>query len=103
MPAYKIEWLPEAAKDVVRLREFIKKENPRAAKNAGLRILGAVDLLIKNPEAGMPGPDEDCEEFRDLYAPFGKGGYTIRYRIKQHIIVIVRVWHGREQRSFGSD
>jgi plasmid stabilization system protein ParE len=91
MPDYKIEWLPEATNDVARLREFIKKENLRAAKNAGLRILGAVDLLTKNPEAGMPSPDDDCEEFRDLYAPFGKGGYTIRYRVKQQIIIIVRV------------
>ncbi len=98
MPDYKIEWLPEATKDVARLREFIKKENPLAAKKAGQRILDAVNLLTKNPEAGMPSPDEDCDEFRDLYAPFGKGGYTVRYRIKQRSIVIVRVWHSREDR-----
>jgi toxin ParE1/3/4 len=97
VPDYKIEWLPEATKDVVRLREFIKKENPRAAKKAGQRILDAVNLLTKNPEAGMPGPDEDCEAFRDLYAPFGKGGYTLRYRIKQQTVIIVRVWHSREE------
>ncbi len=47
----------------------------------------------------MPSPDEDCEEFRDLYAPFGKGGYTIRYRIKQQIIIIVRVWHGTVEKN----
>ncbi len=98
MPDYKIEWLPEATKDVVRLREFIKKENPRAAKKAGQRILDAVNLLTKNPEAGMLGPDEDCVAFRDLYAPFGKGGYTVRYRIKQQTVIIVRVWHSREER-----
>ncbi len=98
MPDYKIEWLPEATKDVVRLREFIKKENPRAAKETGQRILDAVNLLTKKPEAGMPSPDEDCEAFRDLYAPFGKGGYTVRYRIKQQTVIIVRVWHSREER-----
>jgi len=59
-------------------------------------FVGAINLLIKNPEAGMPCPDEDCGEFIDLYASFGKGGYTIRYRIKQQYIVIVRVWHSRE-------
>ena len=101
MADYKIEWLPEATKDVARLREFIKKENPRAAKNAALRILAAVNLLTKNPEAGMLSPDEDWEEFRDLYAPFGKGGYTIPYRVKQQIIVID--WHSREERSLGPD
>ena len=98
MPDYKIEWLPEATKDVVRLREFIKKESPLVVKKAGQRIFDAVNLLTKNPEVGMPSPDEDCEEFRDLYAPFGKGGYTVRYRIKQQSIVIVRVWHSREDR-----
>ncbi len=99
MSDHKIEWLLEAAKDVARLREFIKKENPRAAKKAGERILKAVKLLTKNPEAGMPSPDENCEEFRDLYVPFGKGGYTVRYRSKQQTIIIVRVWHSRENRG----
>ncbi len=98
MPNYQINWLPGALQDMARLRQFIKKENPPAAKKAGQRILSAVNLLIKNPEAGMPSPDEDCDAFRDLYAPFGRGGYTIRYRIKQQIIIIVRVWHSREER-----
>jgi len=99
VPDYQIEWLFDAIKDVARLREFIKKENPFAAKKAGRRILDATNLLSKNPEAGMPSQDEDCEEFRDLYAPFGQGGYTVRYRIKQQSVIIVRVWHSREERS----
>ncbi|MES9856496.1 MAG: type II toxin-antitoxin system RelE/ParE family toxin [Sedimenticola sp.] len=100
MPDYQIIWLPGATiLDVARLREFIKKENPGAAKRAGQRILNAVNLLLSNPEAGIPSPDEDCEEFRDLYAPFGQGGYTIRYRIQQQLIVVTRVWHSREERS----
>ncbi len=98
MPDYQISWLPGATSDVARLREFIQKESPGAAQKAGQRILSAVKVLIKNPEAGRPSPDEDCELFRDLYAPFGQGGYTIRYRIKEHTVVIVRVWHSREER-----
>lgn len=99
MPNYQVSWLPDAVKDVARLREFIKQDNPIAARKAGQRILSAVKILIKNPEAGMPCADEDCELFRDLYAPFGQGGYTIRYRIKQLTVVIVRVWHSREERT----
>jgi len=98
VPDTQISWLPDAVKDVARLREFIKKDNPIAAKKAGQRILSAVKILIKNPEAGTPSPDEDCELFRDLYAPFGQGGYTIRYRIKQRTVIITRVWHSREER-----
>ena len=98
MPVYKIEWLPEATQDVVRLRQFIKNKNPRAAKKAGQRILGIVNLLMKNPEAGVPCQDEGCELFKDLYAPFGRGGYTIRYRLEQNTVLITRVWHSREER-----
>lgn len=99
MPNYQITWLPGATRDVARLREFIRKENPSAARKAAQRLLNAVNILLSNPEVGMPSPDEDCEEFRDLYAPFGQGGYTIRYRIQQPFIVIVRVWHSRENRG----
>ena len=97
MPVYKIEWLPEATQDVARLRQFIKNKNPGAAKKAGQRILSAVNLQMKNPEAGMPCQDEGCESFKDLYAPFGRGGYTIRYRIEKHRVLITRVWHSREE------
>ena len=97
MPVYKIEWLPEATQDVARLRQFIKNKNPRAAKKAGQRILSAVNLLMNNPKAGMPCQDEGCESFKDLYAPFGRGGYTIRYRIEKHRVLITRVWHSREE------
>lgn len=99
MPNYQISWLPNAIQDVARLREFIKKNNPIAAKKAGQRILEAVKILTNNPEAGMPYPDEDCEAFRDLTAPFGQGNYIIRYRIQQQSIIIVRIWHSREERT----
>ena len=98
MPVYQIVWLPEATQDVARLRQVIKNKNPRAAKKAGQRILGAVNLLMKNSEAGMPCQDEGCELFKDLYAPFGRGGYTIRCRLEQHTVLITRVWHSREER-----
>lgn len=98
MPDTQVSWLPGAIRDVVRLREFTKKENPNAAKKAGQRILSAVEILIKNPQAGTPSRDKDCELFRDLYASFGQGGYTIRYRIKQGRVIITRVWHSREER-----
>jgi len=95
---YQINWLPGALEDMARLRQFIQKNNPLASQKAGQRILSAVNILLKNPKAGMPSLDEDCEAFRDLYAPFGRGGYTIRYRLKQQTIIIVRVWHSREER-----
>lgn len=98
MPRYQIGWLPGALQDMSRLRQFLKKESPLVVKKASQRILSAVDLLIKSPEIGTPNHDDDCEAFRDLYAPFGRGGYTIRYRVKQQTVIIVRIWLSREER-----
>jgi len=98
VPHYKIEWLPGATQDIARLRDFIIKDNPLAAKKASQRLLSAVNIPIKNPEAGMPCLDEGCDIFRDLFAPFGQGGYTLRYCIEQQTTLIVRVWHSREER-----
>ncbi len=98
MSSYQINWLPGALEDMARLRHFIQKDNPFVAQKAGQRIFRAVNIPLKNPEAGMPSLDEDCEAFRDLYTHFGRGGHTIRYRLKQQTIIIVRVWHSREER-----
>jgi plasmid stabilization system protein ParE len=64
-----IVWLPEAARDVVRLRTFIQEKNPQAAQRAASRIKEAVQILKENPEAGRP--VEEVLSFRDLIIPFG--------------------------------
>jgi|GEM_PF-2777676 len=44
MPS-KVTWLPCASRDVARLRDFLKSENPRAAQRAAKRILEGVMIL----------------------------------------------------------
>ena len=90
-----IVWLPSAAKDVERLREFIKNKNPNAALRAASRIKEAVTLLIEDKDAGKP--VEEALSFRDLFIPFGSGNYILRYRIEVNRIVIVRVRHSKEK------
>ena len=36
---------------------------------------------------------------RELYLPFGSGGYVLRYVVAREEIVVIRVWHAREDRS----
>ncbi|MBR7889284.1 type II toxin-antitoxin system RelE/ParE family toxin [Marinomonas sp. A79] len=90
-----IVWLPSASRDVFRLRDFIKENNPIAAQRAAKRIIHGVNVLQNNPEAGVLVADTDG--FRDLMLPFGSGEYIIRYRLnsKGHV-VIVRVRHSKE-------
>ena len=93
-----VVWLPEAARDVARLRDFIREKNPDAAGRASERIKGGAQLLQENPEAGKP--VKEALPFRDLLIPFGSGNYIMRYRQENREegcrVVIVRVRHSRE-------
>jgi plasmid stabilization system protein ParE len=89
-----IVWLDSAVNDVVRLREFIAKENPSAAKKAAVAIKEATQYLIETPSMGKP--VTDLPQYRDLLIRFGAGGYVIRYRIHAEIIYIIHIRHYRE-------
>ncbi|MFT5520808.1 MAG: plasmid stabilization system protein ParE [Enterobacterales bacterium] len=89
-----IAWLPSAARDVSRLREFIQSSNPTAAVRAANRIKDVSKILEENPEAGMP--VEELFPFRELFIPFGSGNYILRYRVAGTRVIIVSVKHSRE-------
>ena len=91
---YEVTWLPQAAKDVERLRGFLKSKNPVAAQRAAKRILEGKKILQDNPSAGIP--VEELVDYRELLLTFGSGEYIIRYRLDKNIVIIVRVRHSRE-------
>lgn len=91
-----IVWLPSATSDVVRLRDFIKSDNPRAAQRAAERIIEGIKILQANPKAGMP--VENLIDYKDLVLTFGAGEYIIRCRQElANRLVIVRVRHSKEE------
>lgn len=87
-------WLDSAVEDVARLREFIAKENPKAAKRAAEVIKNTVQNLIDFPDIGKP--VQDLPYYRDLFIRFGASGYFLRYRVHTDIIYIVHVRNYRE-------
>jgi len=87
-------WLDSAVDDLVRLREFIVKENPSAAIRAAQALKEAAQRLIEYPNVGKP--VEDLLEFRDLPIRFGAAGYVMRYRVNLDTIYIVYIKHYRE-------
>ena len=89
-----IVWLNSAVNDVVRLREFIAKENPNAAKKAAEAIQDAAKRLMETPSIGKP--VNDLPQYRDLLTRFGAGGYVLRYRVHTETIYIVHIRHYRE-------
>ena len=92
-----IDWLPEAKADLERLYNYISEHNPRAAAKAVEAIVLGVDQLIGFPEIGRPW--EHDLSFRELVIPFGARSYIVRYRLLGESVVIVRVWHGLEERG----
>ncbi|MBB2794990.1 UNVERIFIED_ORG: plasmid stabilization system protein ParE [Rhizobium pisi] len=96
----KFVFLPEAEDDIERLFDFLmRQESPVAAQKAMLAIDEGIQMLLENPYLGIR--MESHAEYRQLFVPFGKSAYVLRYRIRDEAdtLVIVRVWHGREKRN----
>jgi toxin ParE1/3/4 len=89
-------WLPEAKADIQRLFDFLVEVNPAAAGRAVRLIRAGADRLRDHPRLGRPMGDGLR---RELYLPFAGGAYILRYRLEGDSIIIIRVWHGCEQRG----
>ena len=83
----------------MRLRAFIAKHNPAAAERLARRLIQGIERLLRNPRLGRRvtvAPDQMApEEIRDWVV----GEYVVRYLIADQRIVVLRVWHGKEQRA----
>ena len=89
-------WLPEAREDVERLFEFLVDVNPAAAERAVRLIQQGANRLLEQPELGRPMAVDSFR--RELVLPFGVAAYVLRYRLEGDYVVVIRVWHGREER-----
>jgi len=90
----KLEFSESAVRDLVRLREFIAKNNPQAAARVSLRLRQAIGKLVLHPDIGHLVPE--IENVRELVA----GNYVVRYIHEENTIFVLRVWHGKEFRDF---
>jgi plasmid stabilization system protein ParE len=88
-------WSATARNDLIRLREFIQSHNPRAAKQSSEKILKAVGLIVDNPAIGM---QVEGRQDYELVILFGQNSYILRYQIIEQKIVILKIWHSREDR-----
>jgi plasmid stabilization system protein ParE len=87
-----------ALADLRRLHDFLNEKNPGAAERAAETLVRAIDSLDHFPERGRPSGTPGVREF---VVPFGRSGYVMRYSYLGDFdeVVILRVWHGREQRD----
>ena len=78
--------------DLAALRRHIGQENPAAATRIAIQILAACDTLEYLPERGRPGRYPGTREIAAVWP------YVIVYRIEAAGVVILRIWHGAQER-----
>ena len=84
-----------AIADLTRLRVFIAKHDPSAARRIASELVDRIEALRQFPRMGSPvdaAPDPDA--FRDLVI----GSYILRYALHADVIAVLRVWHHFEDR-----
>ena len=87
--AYKVEFLPEAAREFAALDGSLKKI---AAKQ--------IDKLVERPELGEPLGKRmgiDLTGYRKIY--FSKKGYRIVYEIQRQRLMILIIGIGKRERA----
>jgi len=89
----------EALGDLQRLHDFIAQENPAAASHAARELLEGIGGLRRFPRMGKrvaiaPG-QQAPDEIRDWFT----GNYIVRYLILDKRLIILRIWHGKEDRG----
>ena len=94
----KLAFSREARDDLVRLRAFVAAHDPSAAQRVARRLIRGIERLIRFPRLGrrvIAAPGELApEEIRDWLV----GDYVVRYLIAGDRVIVLRVWHGKEQR-----
>lgn len=89
---------PDAVADVERLRTFLDRKNPGAARRALAAIWNVLERLQDYPGLGVPTGDTNI---RQITIQFGNYGYIARYVAIAETgdILVTRIWHGREARE----
>jgi plasmid stabilization system protein ParE len=89
-----IEWTRVALTDLERVYTFLAVVNDHAAARRYAALVDAPLRLLSNPRLGRRVDDILGREVRRIFI----GAYELRYEVKADVIVVLRIWHTRENR-----
>jgi toxin ParE1/3/4 len=95
---YKIEYLPAAQQDLVDILNYIKQDNPTAAYNLILEIDETISKLEDFPNLGVTPKDLRLKSLN--YKMLVIDNYLVFYVIKEDIVEIRRILHGKRKYTF---
>jgi plasmid stabilization system protein ParE len=93
----KIEWSAAALADLDRFAIFLRERQPALAAIVAREILAKAQVLEAHPHLGLPIGEHG--RYRQIVLEVLRAKYVFRYRVADDRLVILRVWHGREQRE----
>lgn len=97
MTTRRVEVLPEAIDDQLRLVAFLAPRGEAIAYSALSKIETAVRSLDLAAERGRRALT--ATDFRELLVPFGSGAYIIQYRVEGDRVLVARIFHSLEDRA----
>ncbi len=90
-----IIFIPASVRDLERLREFLRRKTPLAAKRAGEFILQGLRALGAHPYMGRLIEDLP-DQYREWLMEFGDSGYIARYHIDENYLTVLALRHQKE-------
>ena len=97
--AYQVTLTTGALADLDRLDTFLRAKNPVAADRMLAAITTALGHLATSPFTGHQQP---ASPLRAKLVRFGKVGYVCLYEVRGQMVLVARVFHGREDRGSGA-
>ncbi len=88
----KIIWSPLAIERLEEIAEYIREDDPSAAKKWVISVFGRIQKLSKFPNSGRKFPEMRRENIREIIY----GNYRIIYRIEKRGIEILTVRHVKQ-------
>ena len=89
-----LQWSGKALADLARLFEFLAPVDPSAAARTVQKLTAAPEILLTTPRLGERLDQFEPREVRRILV----GNYEMRYEIQQATIIVLRLWHTREDR-----
>jgi plasmid stabilization system protein ParE len=90
----KVAWTSRAVGDLARLHDFLAPVNRRAAARVLQSLAKVASRLPDQPRIGERLDQYDPREVRRILV----GRYELRYEVQASSLIILRVWHTREDR-----
>jgi toxin ParE1/3/4 len=85
----KLAWRRRAIQDLIDLKAYISRDNPKAARSVAAAIGASAERLLEHPFMGRAGR---VPETREL--PVARTPYIIAYTVSDATITILAVMHG---------